>query len=392
MIKIIKQTYMKKITSICVVMALCFNLFAQGIQFHKASWSDILAEAKAQDKIVFVDAYTTWCGPCKSMAANIFPLEDVGSFYNENFINAKVDMEKGDGIDIAKKYKVNAYPTFLWINGNGELVHRAVGGRNAADFLALGEAASDPSQQLMTLEQKYNNGERSGEFMVKYAKTLESGGMSAAKIANEYLNGLDNYDNPGVMQFVMKTTRKKSQKGFEVLVENKAKFDEVIGKEKVKVLLNFILQNEYFGDMAKMEAAYIEYFGKTDAKSLISEYRVLHYMYAKDAAAVKNFQVAAVDFLENHGTDDWQALNAIAWHCYENSEDKIFLSKAANWAEKSIKLDENYANTDTAAALYFKLGNKKKAKKWAVKSIEIAKKNDEDFTGTKELLKQIEAL
>ncbi len=383
---------MKKLTTLCVMMALCFNLLAQGIQFNQESWSEILAEAKAQDKIVFVDAYTVWCGPCKAMSANVFPLEEVGSFYNETFINAKIDMEKGEGIDIAKKYQVNAYPTFLFINGDGELVHRSVGGRSTEDFIILGEAASDPSQQLMTLEQKYQNGERSGEFMVRYAKTLESGGLNASKIANEYLSSLDDYNNPGVMQFVMETTRKMSQKGFEVLAENKELFDEVIGKQEVNSLLSFILQNEYFGNMERMETAYAQYFTKEDAKPLIAEYRVIHHMYGKDDASAKNFQTAAIEYLDNNEVEDWNVYNSIAWHAYETADDKAFLRRAAEWAEMSIKMDKNYANTDTAAALYFKLGEKKKAKKWAKTSIEIASKVGEEATETKELLKQIEAL
>jgi len=390
--KIIKQTYMKKIMSICVVMALCFNLLAQGIQFNQESWSEILAEAKAQNKIVFVDAYAVWCGPCKAMSANVFPLEDVGSFYNDNFINAKIDMEKGEGIDIGKKYQVNAYPTFLFINGDGKLVHRAVGGRSAEDFLALGEAASDPSQQLMTLEQNYKNGERSGEFMVRYAKALDSGGLSASKVADEYLNGLDSYDNPGVMQFVMETTRKKSQKGFEVLIENKEQFNDIIGIEKVTSLLNFILQNEYFGDMEQMETAYNKYFSEEEAKPLLAEYKMIHYMYGKDAASAKNFQTAAIDYIENYNSNDWNILNSIAWHAYETADDKDFLRTAAGWAEQSIKIDKNYSNTDTLAALYFKLGEKKKAKKWAKIAIEIAASEGDEALETKELLKQIEAL
>ena len=57
-----------------------------GIEFFKGTWEEALAEAKAQDKIIFMDAYAVWCGPCKRMAATVFTDKKVGKFYNENFI------------------------------------------------------------------------------------------------------------------------------------------------------------------------------------------------------------------------------------------------------------------------------------------------------------------
>ncbi len=112
-----------------------------GITFFQGTWSEALAAAKKQKKLIFVDAYAVWCGPCKFMANNVFPDKAVGEYFNKNFINYKFDMEKGEGPEFARKYQVNAYPTLLFINAAGEVSHRQTGASDAAGFLKVGEAA-----------------------------------------------------------------------------------------------------------------------------------------------------------------------------------------------------------------------------------------------------------
>ena len=103
---------------------------AQGITFEKGNWDEVVKKAKAENKFIFVDAYAEWCGPCKRMAKDVFPENSVGAFYNKNFVSYKFDMEKGEGPKFAKTYTVAAYPTLLFFNPAGELIHKAVGGRD----------------------------------------------------------------------------------------------------------------------------------------------------------------------------------------------------------------------------------------------------------------------
>jgi len=65
---------------------------SQGIEFFHGDWKDALAKAESEGKMLFVDAYTTWCGPCKKMASVVFPDPKVGAFFNEQFINIKIDI------------------------------------------------------------------------------------------------------------------------------------------------------------------------------------------------------------------------------------------------------------------------------------------------------------
>lgn len=361
------------------------------MNFSEDNWETILAKAKAENKIVFVDAYAVWCGPCKWMDANVFIDTKVGEFYNETFINAKIDMEKGEGPEIAKKYNVRAYPTFLFINGDGELVHRGVGGRPADEFMALGEAASDPTMQLLGLEQQYNQGERGGEFMTRYAAALQDGGMDVAKVSDEYLGSLDSYDNEEVMGFIYETTSKPTQKGFEIMADNLTAYYDKFGKKEVQQRMDYALKRAYFNSLEKMAEVYQQYFPE-EAEKMIAMHKMEYYMYARSNEAPAKFYDAAVAYFDKYEADDWNLLNTVAWHIYENSDDEAKLKMASEWAKKSVKMDTNYSNMDTLAALYFKMGKKRKAKKWAKKAIALAEKNNEDAAATKELLKQIEAL
>lgn len=131
---------MKKITLIIILLGGVLFGNAQdkkkGIKFETGTFSEILAKSKTEDKFVFVDVYAAWCPPCKKMAKDVFPLESVGNYFNENFVNAKFDAEKGEGIEIAKRYKVTGYPTFLLLDSSGEVVGRFSGGASAESFIA----------------------------------------------------------------------------------------------------------------------------------------------------------------------------------------------------------------------------------------------------------------
>ncbi|MEO9022872.1 MAG: thioredoxin family protein [Ginsengibacter sp.] len=111
------------------------------IVFDDASWKAVLAKAKSEHKLVFLDAYTTWCRPCIQMAKDVFTLDKVADFYNKNFVNVSMDMDKGEGPSIVKQYKISAYPDFLFIDGDGHLVHRGGGYQEAPEFINLGKSA-----------------------------------------------------------------------------------------------------------------------------------------------------------------------------------------------------------------------------------------------------------
>lgn len=107
----------------------------KGIQFTEASWASILKKAKQENKIIFFDAYTTWCGPCKMLQKNVFTRDDVAQVFNDNFINVKFDMESGEGPALAQKYPIEGYPTLFFINSKGKVVKQLLGYQKPEDLI-----------------------------------------------------------------------------------------------------------------------------------------------------------------------------------------------------------------------------------------------------------------
>ena len=149
---------------------------AQGIKFQKLDWEANLKKASAENKLVYIDFYTTWCGPCKYMAKKYFPNEKAGTFYNKNFFCLKVDAEK-EGVALAKQYKVSGYPTNLFINPKTqEIVYKKMGApSDLTKFINNGSIAVKEYKDPMTLEayaKKLEGGNTSKEFTLRYLKKL----------------------------------------------------------------------------------------------------------------------------------------------------------------------------------------------------------------------------
>lgn len=163
---------MKTILTTLISLISITSLMAQGIHFEEGPWEKVVEKAKKADKVIYLDAYAVWCGPCKMMAKNIFPDEEVGNKYNDYFINYSVDAEKGEGIDLARKYKVSAYPTHLYINPHTEeIVTFQRGATHAEGFMAWADEAQKEYLDTLNLQyyaKQYEEGVRDQEFLIAY--------------------------------------------------------------------------------------------------------------------------------------------------------------------------------------------------------------------------------
>ena len=110
-----------------------------GIKFFDGSYQEALTKAKTEHKLIFMDIYATWCGPCKMLKKKTFNDKDAGSFFNANFINLSCNGEAGEGEMLANKFKITGYPTLIVLNGDGKLIAMETGYMSAGDLVDFGK-------------------------------------------------------------------------------------------------------------------------------------------------------------------------------------------------------------------------------------------------------------
>ncbi|CAI8760859.1 thioredoxin family protein [Chryseobacterium sp. IT-36CA2] len=370
--------------------------WAQGIKFEDSNFASILAKAKKEKKLVFIDAYASWCGPCKLMVKNIFPLQSVGDYYNSHFINAKIDMEKGEGIELAKKYNVKAFPTYLFIDGNGEAVHRTLGYVEEKDFIQFAKDAEDPNKRLTSLKQQFEKGEKDPEFLKNLAGlTMYNDAEFAGKVMDRYFQQKSSLDQEDI-QMLLSGVQTTDSPLYKIFQDKKADIVKFFPEDKYEkfdknIKLNTVSKKAYNPDTKKWDDSYFmaetqKFLSKEEADKILKRMKANRALKNKD---IPEYEKLILDLYKDYSAAGSEELNSLAWNFFENVNSKTSLEKAISWAQESVKKDQNFANTDTLANLYNKIGDKKNAKMWAEKSIELAKSTGQDSSDTEKLLKSL---
>lgn len=191
---------MKKRLTFLLVAGVVLSLSAPAqnrkIDFHEnGAWKEVLEAARKENRIIFMDCYTVWCGPCKVLDRDVFTNDEVADYFNGHFVNAKYDMEKGEGIELKNKYTVTAYPTLLFIDARTqEVIHRVAGSRGPEDLLAQARIALDPAANLQGIREAYETGEKNAQTLGIYLAALRRASMTPEmnRVTVEYMTGLTN--------------------------------------------------------------------------------------------------------------------------------------------------------------------------------------------------------
>ena len=372
--------------------------FGQGIDFNIPSFKEAIKVAKAENKLIFVDAYTTWCGPCKWMAKNVFTEGKVGEYYNESFVNVKIDMEKGEGPKLAKAWEITGYPTLIFIDKNGAVIHRSMGSRPAEDFVDLGHAANDPERQITTMTKRFEAGERNEDFLWKYTDAMTSAGLKGfGNVAQMYMNTQTDWTTEKNMNFLFDyADATMDSKLFKYTLDHREAFEVLVGKEKFDQKLSYAADKDRSksgiarDDTDGLKAHYAKYYDDKTAenKAKVSYFNQL--MYSSDPVEQEKFKAEIQLFLAGKPDLGWSFYNSAAWQVFEITTDQNLLKKASEWTDLSINDTKNSFNTDTQAHILYKLGNMKEARRYALASIEMAKEEGADYSATEALLGRIE--
>ncbi len=369
-----------------------------GIAFQQASWSQLLAKAKTEKKIIFVDAFATWCGPCKSMSADVFTDEAVGNFFNRNFINAKIDMEAGEGITIASRYNVGAYPTYLFINGDGKLLHKAIGYKEAEAFINTGLNALDPAKQFYTLIEKFNSGTITADQHYDLViSAVEMDDENAHEITDAYLKKQRDWLSEKNINLLLSVADDPTSDYFKFLVKNEKAAADILGVEYVTNGLDMIAFRHISDEInenapiaesvAKVEALMKKHRPAINARKIAYAYGISTTSQQSDLAKWRWYNARYYE--EFGGNFTWEELNTLAWNFFEEENDPKLLKTALAMGLQSVSIESNFYNNDTVAHLFFKLGMKKEALPYAQTAQKLGKEAGEDVSETEKLLKKL---
>ena len=389
----LKKLKMKKILLLVFTLN-ALNLFAQGIEFYHGKWSEALERAEKEDKLIFVDAYAKWCGPCKRMAAETFTQEKAGAFFNKNFICMKMDMEEAENFDFIDKFPVSSYPTLMFIDAKGKVTKKAVGYQDLAGLLGLGKSAMAGLDNSAEFEKKYTAGDRSPELVYSYVKALNRAGKPSLKIANEYLLKQKDVTTTENLKIIFESATEADSRIFDLLIQNRAKIASIMTENAVTDRITSACENTV--DKAikfKSEEIFEEAKSKlkknnaAKADEFILDADLKYYLATKNA---KKYLNACEDCARDEIKNDASKLHGLVLEMTSNFKtDKKVMKTAEKFAKKAAEngaLPNYYLSY--AQILLFN-GKKDDARKSAEKALELAKTKAVDTTQIEAFLQKM---
>lgn len=377
------------------LMASYVSAFSIGVTFEQGTWTDVIAKAKKETKLIFVDAYTDWCGWCKVMDKETFPDEKIGELFSANFIAYKINMEVGDGIKMAMKYRVQSYPSYLIFNPDGKLLYKTVGYQKADEFLKTLTASLDKKNQ-MNYPSTFENLDVTYPDIYKavFETDKKKRKTATADDAAKYLDTQKDLFSEVNWSVMFRFTL--TDKYRDVFLANIDKYKELYGDVEVNDKLGKILSKTVKQAADKKDEKALQY-----SLSLVDKYikegaenqkLMLQMDYFQEAKQWAEYADVTIKYIDKNGANDENLLNLYAWDFYVNISDKQFLSHAERWAKKAVEMKDEHRFNDTYAAVLYKLGKKEEAFKVAQHAIELGKKENVNTKETESLIEKIKLM
>lgn len=287
---------MKKIILFFLLLVLAGGVRAEGIRFvENKKWKEVLALARKENKLIFLDAYASWCGPCAYMQKDVFPAAAAGAYFNAHFINVKLDMEKGEGPLLSEQLNLTAYPTLYFLNAEGEVVHKYVGALEPGEFVALGKEALNPQTQFYTLKKETEAGSlapRAVHDWVHAAEKLKEEGLDSTLYRYLAATAYPLLEKE-MLALVKDHVSLVPQKQLHTLFDQRAAFAQLTGRSEAEVDDNLLAKlrqqaletsvdgdSIHFARYRQVVAAYLP----RQADGELQRVKVKYYFFQKDPA------------------------------------------------------------------------------------------------------------
>ena len=385
---------MRSVSVIFLITAISPIVWGQ-INFKQISWEDALAESGQTNKPIFLYGYSQECEPCLLLEEYTFEDEEVANYFNDQFINLPMDMEEYPGIELAEVYDVILYPTMLFFDGDGNIIHRGCGSMNAKEFLELGKAVFTDAA-LSKYDSLFKAGERDLNSLMEYIDLQEEVCLDAEGFVQKMMDEIPEKELLTDHAFTLIENYQWNifSREFQYLLENKRLFEDSIDQERVhnKLYNTFLAQYEEI-----FESEDVQLFA---LRALRNEMQPLKFSGADTLAVMINlyyyelmedwesFSDNAIEWVGMSGTLDSEELDDLAWKFYLYVDNKRKLEIAANWAKQSVDVEPTPSAIDTYASLLFKLGDKKTAIELEKQAIAMAEELLEETSHFEHQLKK----
>lgn len=218
------------------------NKINSQIVFFKGTFEEALVQAKKDKKQLFVDCYTTWCGPCKMLDRNVFSNPELGKYVNENYIPLKLDMER-EGAPQSEAYQIGSYPTMLILDATGAEKSRIIGYRDASQLMQMLNSRSSQatSEMVQIYKQKYDGGQRDVEFLKNYINELSKANRSYEMPFNDYLEQKKDAFTKEELKWFFDISNYYNASSTRIIISEKSKIVDQVGKEAYQAKMDAII-------------------------------------------------------------------------------------------------------------------------------------------------------
>ncbi len=383
------------------------NLYAQDdktndkIKFATGSWNEILVQAKAENKPIFVDFYTEWCGPCKMMSKQVFTDKEVANYYNTNFISVKINAETQEA-ELVGKSGITAYPSLFYFNADGQVINKQVGALNAKQFVKFGAGVIDMlgiAKKLPEIKVAYEKNPKNLEATATYIKalTLANKTVIADSIATIYLPAIAEKDieKPENWEIVSRYVKNYDSREFQYVMNNAKKFLGMYGEEAyanffydaMNANLEKAIKSQKFENLAPTKKYYVQ-FNKQMGSEFADDYfnLAIDMFYYQAVGNKEKYLATMISQTDSYLLENADELTKRVFEIIQKYDDKATLEKAATWSQKLLKKDNSALSNYVNAAVLFKQGNKVEAKKYL--DIAVAKNDNPELDQYIEALKQ----
>jgi thioredoxin-related protein len=440
---------MKEVLALLVVvLSIVHNVSGQGIVFDLPGLQEARAKAEKNRQLIFVDLYADWSGPCKAMEQSVFVESEVADFFNTHFVNLRVEINRPETEELARSYGVREFPTYIFVNKDGELVHKIVGFHSVGKLLTearKAERKSDGFIPMDSLKSAFQEGKRESDFLYQYLGRKYDLEGPQPEILDLFLKQIPESEmrTEKMLNLISEHVGNIHSRGFEILLASLDHFPALTETQQRAVLkgIGMSKRNSFIKAVETQDEGLLErlidavHETSYSFETAVAEERQFRYDFAKLTGNFTMFRVIAMqeatkimltskeereeqnkqmlaDFERNaelrrvspssgqykmmRDNFELAAEKMAAFQLNEFAEGYLLmasyendLQNALKWAISAVTLYETPGHRKTQALLLQKLGRRSEAKKVLRKAIKLAEGDNETVTEYQKLYKKM---